>query len=83
MPPLPGRYGAYAAFQPNPPVPRYANGVINLDKIKRATVLGYIYGGIYPTVEETSGDPPVEPTQTGAANQVFQVTLLMAPSLRP
>jgi hypothetical protein len=75
MSPLPGLYGAYSAFLADPFLPTYANGVIKLDKLKGATVLGYMYGGIYSTVAETSGDPTVEATQTGASNQVFQVTL--------
>ena len=75
MPPFPGYYGAYSAFMANPPVPTYSNGVIKLNKLKGPTVLGYIYGGIYSTVPETSGNPIVAETQTGASNQVFAVIL--------
>jgi len=75
MPPLPGDFGAYSSFQFNPALPMDANGVINLSKLKGVTVLGYLYGGIYSTVAETSNDPAVEATQTGASNEVFEVTL--------
>jgi len=74
MSPLPGFYGAYSAFLANPSVPMYANGVINLDKLKGATVVGYMYGGIYSKVSQT-GNSVEEPNQTGASNQVFQVTV--------
>jgi hypothetical protein len=75
MQPLPGLYGAYGAFMNNPRLPLYANGVIKLNKLKPTTILGYIYGGIYSTVAETSGNPAIQATQTGGSNQVFQVTL--------
>ena len=65
-------FGHYMA---NPSVPMYANGVIKLDKLKGPTVVGYMYGGIFSTVAQTSGDPIIEETQTGASNQVFQVTV--------
>jgi hypothetical protein len=53
-------------------LPTYRNGVIKLNQVKRPTVLGYMYGGIYSTVAQTSNTA----TQTGASNQVFQVTLI-------
>ena len=73
MPPIPGSgyYGAYSAFFPSPFVPAFSNGVIKLHRLKRPTVLGYIYGGIYSTAQQTTNTT----TQTGASNEVFQVTL--------
>jgi hypothetical protein len=74
MPPIPGPgyYGGASSVFLNPSVPAYSNGIIKLqlNRMKRPTVVGYIYGGIYTTTPQT--DPT---TQTGASNQVFQVTL--------
>jgi hypothetical protein len=69
---LPGRYGTEAAFLAAPGIPRYRNGVIKLDRLQGPTTIGYIYGGIYSTVGDTT-DPP---SQTTSSNQVFQVTLI-------
>ena len=73
MPPIPGPgyFGAYSGFFASPSVPAYSNGVVKLNKLKRAIVLGYVYGGIFSTVQQTANTI----TQTGASNQVFQVTL--------
>ena len=73
MPPIPGPgyYGAYSAFFASPSVPAYKSGVIKLNKLRRPTVLGYVYGGIYSTAQQTANTV----TQTGASNEVFQVTL--------
>jgi len=74
MAPIPGTseyYGAYSSFFASPFVPAYSNGVIKLNKLKRPTVLGYIYGGIVSTAPQTANTE----AQTGASNQVFQVTL--------
>jgi hypothetical protein len=73
--PWPGFYGASSAIFSNPSLPAYANGVIMLAKITQPTVTGYMYGGIYSTVGETSFDPSTEAAQTGASNQVFEVML--------
>lgn len=74
MPPIPGPgyYGGVSSVFRNPSVPAYSNGVVklNLNRLKRPTVVGYIYGGIFTTTQQA--DPT---TQTGASNQVFQVTL--------
>jgi hypothetical protein len=69
---LPGRFGANAAFFATPGLPTYSNGVIKLDQLTGPTTLGYIYGGIYSTVGDTS-DPG---TQTTATNTLFKVTLV-------
>ncbi len=66
-----GNYGAYAAFYRNQALPTYRNGVIRLNKLQGPTVLGYMYGGIYSSVAQTSR----QLRQTAASNQVFQITL--------
>lgn len=48
------------------------NGVISLNDLRGPTVLGYMYGGIYSTVPATGNNTF---SQTGASNQVFQITL--------
>jgi hypothetical protein len=65
-------FGAEAVFFPNEGIPLYHNGVIQLDKIKKPTVIGYIAGGIASQVSETS--TPL--TQTTASPYVFTVTLI-------
>ena len=69
---LPGRYGSNAAFFASPGLPHYSDGVIKLNRLTGPTTLGYIYGGIYSTVGDTT-DPP---SQTTSSNQVFRVTLI-------
>jgi hypothetical protein len=68
---LPGRYGSEAAFFTSPGLPKYSDGVIKLGQLRGPTTLGYIYGGIYSQVGDTT-DPG---KQTTASNQVFKVTL--------
>ena len=55
MPPIPGPgyYGGNSAFFASPAVPVYSNGVIKLNKLKRPTVVGYVYGGIFSTFQQT------------------------------
>ncbi|MFM8290764.1 MAG: hypothetical protein ACKOC4_03570 [Planctomycetia bacterium] len=79
MPPIPavtpgstGNYGANAAFFINQAVPASSNGVVALDRLRGPTVVGYMFGGIYSTVSNTSGNTF---RATGASNQVFQITL--------
>lgn len=67
-----GYYGANAAFFGNQALSTYCNDVIRLAKLRGPTVLGYMYGGIYSTVQSTTTDTF---SQTGASNQVFQITL--------
>jgi hypothetical protein len=69
---LPGRYGTEAAFFAAPGLPTYSNGVIKLAKLRGPTTLGYMYGGIYSTVGDTT-DPA---SQTTDSNQVFRVVLV-------
>ena len=72
---LPGLYGAYSNYLGNPFVPTYGKGVIDLAKLKGPTVVGDLYGGILSQVPLTSFDPVIAESQTGASNQVFQVTV--------
>jgi hypothetical protein len=67
-----GNYGATAAFFINKALPTYANRVIKLSRLRGPTVVGYMYGGIYSTVSNTTGNTF---RATGASNQVFQITL--------
>ncbi len=67
-----GYYGANAAFFANSALSTYRNGVIRLNKQSGPTVMGYMYGGIYSTVQSTTTGTF---SQTGASNQVFQITL--------
>ena len=75
LPTLPGLYGAYSDFMVNPYLPAYTNGVIKVKRRGGPIVLGYMYGGIFSTVAQTSFNPVIAATQTGASNQVFVVTL--------
>ncbi|MFM9011026.1 MAG: hypothetical protein ACKON8_09190 [Planctomycetota bacterium] len=67
-----GNYGANAAFFMNQVVPAFSNGVITLSRLRGPTVVGYMFGGSYSTVSNTSGNTF---QATGASNQVFQITL--------
>ena len=68
---LPALLGTEAAFFASPGLPTYSNGVVKLNKLQGPTTLGYIYGGIYSTVPNTT-DPQ---SQTTSSNLVFKVTL--------
>lgn len=68
LPQLPGLLGAEASFFPNPTLPTYANGVIQLDKLAGPTVLGYMYGGIQAQQPNFGS--------SGAVADVFLVTLV-------
>jgi peptide/nickel transport system substrate-binding protein len=67
-----GNYGANAAFFINHALPTYANRVIKLNRLRGPTVVGYMFGGIYSTVSNTSSNTF---QATGASNQVFQITM--------
>ena len=87
--PLDGRMGADAKFIPNPAVAHADDGVIYLDRIKKVTLVGYIYGGIISDVGETGGDSQkftrssnalyevrLEPSQKGLWNRAIPSTSL-------
>ena len=67
-----GNYGANSGYFQNQALPTYRNGVVQLNKLSGPTVLGYMYGGIYSTVANTTGNTF---SATGASNQVFQIVL--------
>ena len=67
-----GNYGANATFFINQAVPTFSNRVIKLNRLRGPTVVGYMFGGIYSTVSNTSSNTF---RATGASNQVFQITL--------
>ncbi len=71
---MPALLGSDAVFIENEDLPKYSNGVIQLDKLANdTTLLGYIYGGIASTEENifwiNAG------TQSEATNQIFKVYL--------
>lgn len=68
---LPGLLGTEAMFFLSPSVKTYPNGVVKLNQLKGPTTLGYIYGGIYSSLPNTTN----EMTQTTASNLMFKVTL--------
>lgn len=65
------RFGAEAVFFPKDGIKLYHNGVIQLDKIKESTVIGYIVGGIASQVANTTN--PL--TETTSSPYIFTVTL--------
>lgn len=67
-----GNYGANAALFMNQALSVFPHGVIPLSRLRGPTVVGYMYGGIYSTVSNTSGNTF---RATGASNQVFQITM--------
>lgn len=67
-----GNYGANAAFLINQALPTSSKGVIALSRLRGPTVVGFMFGGIYSTVSNTSGNTF---RATGASNQVFQITM--------
>ena len=64
-------FGAGAKFIIAPDVPVFSNGVLNLAKIKKRTVIGYIIGGIQSTVPNTSTI-----SDSAASPHIFKVTLI-------
>ena len=63
-------FGAGAAFVTAPNIPLFSNGVLNLAKIKKSTVIGYIIGGIQSTVPNTTTI-----SDSAASPYIFKVTL--------
>jgi hypothetical protein len=44
-------------------VPKYSNGVVKLDGIRKKTLIGYVVGGIKSTVPNTSSQADSSPSQ--------------------
>ncbi|MFI4918891.1 MAG: hypothetical protein ACHP65_04985 [Legionellales bacterium] len=63
-------FGAGAYFIPTN-IQQYPNKVINLDNIRKPTVIGYIVGGIQSTVTNTNTE-----ADSSASTYVFKVTLI-------
>ncbi len=63
-------FGAGAKFIIAPNVPIFSNGVLNLEKIKKPTTIGYIVGGIQSTLANTNG-----PSDSAASPYIFKVCL--------
>lgn len=63
-------FGAEAIFFPSDDVKLFHNGVIQLDKIKKPTVIGYIAGGIMSTLANTNVG-----SDSTSSPYVFTVTL--------
>ncbi len=63
-------FGAAGVFMTAPNMPVYANGVLDLTKIKTPTVIGYIVGGIQSTVPNTTTS-----ADSAASPYIFKVTL--------
>lgn len=68
-------FGAGAYFIANN-ISQYPNGVLNLDNIRKPTVIGYIVGGIQSTLANTNVD-----SDSAASPYVFAVTLVPTSSL--
>ncbi len=64
--------GAGAFFIEADTAPQYPNQVIDLDKIKKPTVVGYIIGGIMSTAMNTVD----QTAETAASPYIFQVVLV-------
>ena len=68
----PLRFGAGALFIPNDRLPAYQNGVLAYDNfIDDTTVIGYIIGGIYSAVGNTTD----QNVQTAASPFIFKVSM--------
>lgn len=63
-------FGAEAQFFLAADISVFSNGVINLDKLKKPTVIGYIVGGIMSTLANTNG-----PADSTASPYIFTVTV--------
>ncbi len=63
-------FGTGAKFITNPGIPIFSNGVLNLEKIKGTTIIGYIVGGIQSTFPNTNA-----PSDSAASPYIFKVTL--------
>ncbi len=63
-------FGAGATFVFAPDVPLFSNGVLNLEKITKPTVIGYIIGGIQSTLPNTNST-----SDSAASPFIFIVTI--------
>ena len=63
-------FGVGAKFLIKQGIPVYSNGVINLAKIRKKTVIGYIVGGIQSTLPDTDS-----PSDSAASPYIFEVIL--------
>jgi hypothetical protein len=64
-------FGAEAEFFPKDDISLFRNGVIQLDKLHKPTVVGYIVGGIMSTLPNTNAD-----SDSTASPYVFTVTII-------
>lgn len=67
-------FGAGARFMPACGVPKSCNHVLDLEKIKKPTVIGYIIGGIQSTLPNTNTT-----SDSAASPYIFEVTLTPPP----
>jgi hypothetical protein len=73
---MPGLLGAGSEFIPLPSIPKYSNGVIQLNQLEGDTVhVGYIYGGISSTAANIFFSNTG--TQSEASSQIFKVFLIL------
>ena len=63
-------FGAGGIFITAPNIPAYANGVLDLTKIKKPTIIGYIIGGIQSTLPDT-----ITAADSAASPYIFKVIL--------
>lgn len=64
-------FGAGAQFITREDLPMFPNGVLDLDKIKKPTFVGYIVGGIQSTLPNTN-----TASDSAASPYIFKVTLI-------
>lgn len=64
-------FGSGANFLVNERLPQFQHGILNLDRIRRPTVIGHIVGGIQSTMPNTNNR-----TDSAASPYVFTVTLI-------
>jgi hypothetical protein len=70
------RLGTNSEFLASNSVPRYENGVFDLDDLTGETVLGHIFGGIIASAPHVRGNPG---QLSSASNHFFEVVLVPVP----
>lgn len=70
------RFGSNAEFFPEEGIPRYENGVIDLDALAGETVIGHIFGGLVINEPHAFNNPSAV---TAASGELFEVVLIMVP----